>query len=177
MCLFVCCVCSGEWLSRVYQPVWCSQCLAAGEGTQAGIRHSCCSLLQTRQSCRWVAPCCHAFLFEETMTFGRPCQWCICDPYPGSLGRFQGQGPASFWFGCPGLYFPLGAAVGIPLSEEEAQVCMVHDFHKTLTPLASAYARSRGEKPSMSKELSLILRTWAACLALCRLFPLHCTPL
>lgn len=47
---------------------------------------------------------------------------------------------------CPDLYFPLGAAVGIPLSEEEAQVCMVHDFHKTLTPLASAYARSRGEK-------------------------------
>uniref|UniRef100_A0A663FB23 Bifunctional purine biosynthesis protein ATIC n=1 Tax=Aquila chrysaetos chrysaetos TaxID=223781 RepID=A0A663FB23_AQUCH len=39
---------------------------------------------------------------------------------------------------------PAGAAVGIPLSEEEAQVCMVHDFHKTLTPLASAYARSRG---------------------------------
>ncbi|XP_009460484.1 PREDICTED: bifunctional purine biosynthesis protein PURH [Nipponia nippon] len=49
-----------------------------------------------------------------------------------------------FWFECPGLCFPLGAAVGIPLSEEEAQVCMVHDFHKTLTPLASAYARSRG---------------------------------
>jgi len=47
----------------------------------------------------------------------------------------------------PWLVFPLGAAVGIPLSEEEAQVCMVHDFHKTLTPLASAYARSRGEKP------------------------------
>ncbi|XP_074766497.1 bifunctional purine biosynthesis protein ATIC isoform X2 [Athene noctua] len=39
---------------------------------------------------------------------------------------------------------PAGAAVGIALSEEEAQVCMVHDFHKTLTPLASAYARSRG---------------------------------
>uniref|UniRef100_A0A8B9CX52 Bifunctional purine biosynthesis protein ATIC n=1 Tax=Anser brachyrhynchus TaxID=132585 RepID=A0A8B9CX52_9AVES len=39
---------------------------------------------------------------------------------------------------------PAGAAVGIPLSDEEAQVCMVHDFHKTLTPLAAAYARSRG---------------------------------
>uniref|UniRef100_A0A8D2NY75 Bifunctional purine biosynthesis protein ATIC n=1 Tax=Zosterops lateralis melanops TaxID=1220523 RepID=A0A8D2NY75_ZOSLA len=39
---------------------------------------------------------------------------------------------------------PAGAAVGVPLSEEEAQVCMVHDLHKTLTPLASAYARSRG---------------------------------
>ncbi|KGL80629.1 Bifunctional purine biosynthesis protein PURH, partial [Tinamus guttatus] len=39
---------------------------------------------------------------------------------------------------------PAGAAVGIPLSEEEAQVCMVHDFQKTLTPLACAYARSRG---------------------------------
>ncbi|NWY29232.1 PUR9 protein, partial [Pheucticus melanocephalus] len=39
---------------------------------------------------------------------------------------------------------PAGAAVGVPLSEEEAQVCMVHDLHKSLTPLASAYARSRG---------------------------------
>ncbi|XP_029815453.1 bifunctional purine biosynthesis protein PURH, partial [Manacus vitellinus] len=39
---------------------------------------------------------------------------------------------------------PAGAAVGVPLSEEEAQVCMVHDFHKSLTPMASAYARSRG---------------------------------
>ncbi|XP_075567043.1 bifunctional purine biosynthesis protein ATIC isoform X3 [Pelecanus crispus] len=39
---------------------------------------------------------------------------------------------------------PAGAAVGIPLREEEAQVCMVHDFYQTLTPLASAYARSRG---------------------------------
>ncbi|NXY91278.1 PUR9 protein, partial [Alcedo cyanopectus] len=39
---------------------------------------------------------------------------------------------------------PAGAAVGVPLNEEEAQVCMVHDMHKTLTPLASAYARSRG---------------------------------
>ncbi|KYO33492.1 bifunctional purine biosynthesis protein ATIC [Alligator mississippiensis] len=39
---------------------------------------------------------------------------------------------------------PAGAAVGIPLTLEEAQVCMVHDFHQTLTPLASAYARARG---------------------------------
>uniref|UniRef100_A0A8D2MZ26 Bifunctional purine biosynthesis protein ATIC n=1 Tax=Zonotrichia albicollis TaxID=44394 RepID=A0A8D2MZ26_ZONAL len=39
---------------------------------------------------------------------------------------------------------PAGAAVGVALSEEEAHVCMVHDLHKSLTPLASAYARSRG---------------------------------
>lgn len=42
------------------------------------------------------------------------------------------------------LIFPPGAAVGVPLSEEEAQVCMVHDLLETLTPLAAAYARARG---------------------------------
>uniref|UniRef100_A0A8C2PHB7 Bifunctional purine biosynthesis protein ATIC n=1 Tax=Capra hircus TaxID=9925 RepID=A0A8C2PHB7_CAPHI len=39
---------------------------------------------------------------------------------------------------------PAGAAVGIPLSEDEAKVCMVYDLHKTLTPIATAYARARG---------------------------------
>ncbi|XP_042301655.1 bifunctional purine biosynthesis protein ATIC [Sceloporus undulatus] len=39
---------------------------------------------------------------------------------------------------------PAGAAVGVPLTEEEAQVCMVHDLKPTLTPLAAAYARARG---------------------------------
>uniref|UniRef100_A0A8C6YG34 Bifunctional purine biosynthesis protein ATIC n=1 Tax=Naja naja TaxID=35670 RepID=A0A8C6YG34_NAJNA len=39
---------------------------------------------------------------------------------------------------------PAGAAVGVPLSEEEAQVCMVRDLYPTLTPLATAYARARG---------------------------------
>ncbi|CAF99794.1 unnamed protein product, partial [Tetraodon nigroviridis] len=39
---------------------------------------------------------------------------------------------------------PAGAAVGVPLSEEEARVCMVHDMMKDLTPLATAYARARG---------------------------------
>uniref|UniRef100_A0A8D0E6X2 Bifunctional purine biosynthesis protein ATIC n=1 Tax=Salvator merianae TaxID=96440 RepID=A0A8D0E6X2_SALMN len=39
---------------------------------------------------------------------------------------------------------PAGAGVGTSLSEEEAQVCMVHDMYHTLTPLASAYARARG---------------------------------
>lgn len=77
-CLCVCCVCSGEWVSRVHQPVWCSQCLAAGEGTQAGIRHSCCSLLQACQSCRWVAPYCHAFFLS-----------CV----PWWSARSQGQEP------------------------------------------------------------------------------------
>ncbi|XP_075685754.1 bifunctional purine biosynthesis protein ATIC [Rhinoderma darwinii] len=39
---------------------------------------------------------------------------------------------------------PAGAAVGVPLTEEEAQLCMVHDLYATLTPLATAYARARG---------------------------------
>jgi len=39
---------------------------------------------------------------------------------------------------------PAGAAVGVPLSKEEAEVCMVHDLYPTLTPLAAAYARARG---------------------------------
>ncbi|XP_034536887.1 bifunctional purine biosynthesis protein PURH [Notolabrus celidotus] len=39
---------------------------------------------------------------------------------------------------------PAGAAVGVPLSEEEAKVCMVHDMLSDLTPLATAYARARG---------------------------------
>ncbi|XP_038139190.1 bifunctional purine biosynthesis protein PURH [Cyprinodon tularosa] len=39
---------------------------------------------------------------------------------------------------------PAGAAVGVPLSEEMAKVCMVHDMLKDLTPLATAYARARG---------------------------------
>ncbi|XP_068597962.1 bifunctional purine biosynthesis protein ATIC [Brachionichthys hirsutus] len=39
---------------------------------------------------------------------------------------------------------PAGAAVGVPLTAEEAQVCMVPDILKDLTPLATAYARARG---------------------------------
>lgn len=39
---------------------------------------------------------------------------------------------------------PAGAAVGVPLSEDEARVCMVYDLYPTLTPLAVAYARARG---------------------------------
>lgn len=39
---------------------------------------------------------------------------------------------------------PAGAAVGVPLTEEEAKVCMVDDVLNTLTPLAIAYARARG---------------------------------
>ncbi|XP_056391185.1 bifunctional purine biosynthesis protein ATIC [Hyla sarda] len=39
---------------------------------------------------------------------------------------------------------PAGAAVGIPLTEDDARVCMVHDIYATLTPLATAYARARG---------------------------------
>lgn len=39
---------------------------------------------------------------------------------------------------------PAGAAIGLPLSEEEAAVCMVSDLRARLSPLASAYARARG---------------------------------
>ncbi|KAJ3314942.1 bifunctional phosphoribosylaminoimidazolecarboxamide formyltransferase/IMP cyclohydrolase, partial [Gonapodya sp. JEL0774] len=39
---------------------------------------------------------------------------------------------------------PAGAAVGIPLSDTEAQVYMVDDIKSTLSPLATAYARARG---------------------------------
>uniref|UniRef100_A0A8C6WM31 Bifunctional purine biosynthesis protein ATIC n=1 Tax=Neogobius melanostomus TaxID=47308 RepID=A0A8C6WM31_9GOBI len=39
---------------------------------------------------------------------------------------------------------PAGAAVGVPLTEEEAKVCMVHDILQDLSPLATAYARARG---------------------------------
>ena len=37
-----------------------------------------------------------------------------------------------------------GAAVGVPLSQEEAQLCMVNDM-TDLSPLAIAYARARGQ--------------------------------
>uniref|UniRef100_A0A667GQR7 Bifunctional purine biosynthesis protein ATIC n=1 Tax=Lynx canadensis TaxID=61383 RepID=A0A667GQR7_LYNCA len=39
---------------------------------------------------------------------------------------------------------PAGAAVGIPLSEDEARVCMVYDLYEALTPISTAYARARG---------------------------------
>jgi len=39
---------------------------------------------------------------------------------------------------------PAGAAVGVPLTPEEAKLCMVDDLASTLTPLANAYARARG---------------------------------
>uniref|UniRef100_A0A3Q3XKK2 Bifunctional purine biosynthesis protein ATIC n=1 Tax=Mola mola TaxID=94237 RepID=A0A3Q3XKK2_MOLML len=46
---------------------------------------------------------------------------------------------------------PAGAAVGVPLTEDEAKVCMVHDMMKDLTPLATAYARARGKTRSKYK--------------------------
>jgi len=39
---------------------------------------------------------------------------------------------------------PAGAAVGCPLSMEQAKLCMVDDIFDMLTPLATAYARARG---------------------------------
>ncbi|XP_013110397.2 bifunctional purine biosynthesis protein ATIC [Stomoxys calcitrans] len=39
---------------------------------------------------------------------------------------------------------PAGAAVGIPLSKDQAKLCMVEDLYEQLTPVATAYARARG---------------------------------
>lgn len=39
---------------------------------------------------------------------------------------------------------PAGAAVGNPLTREQAKLCMVDDLYENLTPLATAYARARG---------------------------------
>lgn len=41
---------------------------------------------------------------------------------------------------------PAGAAVGVPLTDDEAKLCMVDDLKGELTPLATAYARARGMK-------------------------------
>ena len=41
------------------------------------------------------------------------------------------------------IFFP-GAAVGVPLSPDDARVCMVDDMKEELSPLAIAYARARG---------------------------------
>jgi phosphoribosylaminoimidazolecarboxamide formyltransferase / IMP cyclohydrolase len=39
---------------------------------------------------------------------------------------------------------PAGAAVGVPLTPEQAKLCQVDDMINSLTPLAIAYARARG---------------------------------
>lgn len=39
---------------------------------------------------------------------------------------------------------PAGAAVGAPLTHEQAKLCQVDDLFDQLTPLATAYARARG---------------------------------
>lgn len=36
--------------------------------------------------------------------------------------------------------------MGVPLTDEEAKVCMVHDILQDLSPLATAYARARGQE-------------------------------
>lgn len=39
---------------------------------------------------------------------------------------------------------PAGAAIAIPLSREQAKLCMVEDLYDKLSPIATAYARARG---------------------------------
>uniref|UniRef100_A0A5G2QLF6 Bifunctional purine biosynthesis protein ATIC n=1 Tax=Sus scrofa TaxID=9823 RepID=A0A5G2QLF6_PIG len=62
---------------------------------------------------------------------------------PLRYGMNPHQTPAQLYTLKPKLPIT-GAAVGIPLSEDEAKVCMVHDLYKTLTPVSTAYARARG---------------------------------
>ena len=40
---------------------------------------------------------------------------------------------------------PAGAAVGVAMSDSDAQLCMVDDLKDVLSPLAVAYARARGQ--------------------------------
>lgn len=42
------------------------------------------------------------------------------------------------------LVSPAGVAVGVPLSEDKARVCMVYDLYPTFMLLAIAYSRARG---------------------------------
>ncbi|KAM5126968.1 bifunctional purine biosynthesis protein ATIC-like [Callospermophilus lateralis] len=63
---------------------------------------------------------------------------------PLRYGMNPHQTPAQLYTLKPRLPIT-GAAVGIPLSEDEAKVCMVYDMYKTLTPISTAYARARGE--------------------------------
>ncbi|KAK7898342.1 hypothetical protein WMY93_019195 [Mugilogobius chulae] len=69
---------------------------------------------------------------------------------PAQLYTLRPQLPLTVVNGSPGFINlcdalkPGRAAVGVPLSEEEAKVCMVHDLLKDLSPLATAYARARG---------------------------------
>ncbi|EPY81436.1 bifunctional purine biosynthesis protein PURH isoform 3 [Camelus ferus] len=62
---------------------------------------------------------------------------------PLRYGMNPHQTPAQLYTLKPRLPIT-GAAVGIPLSEDEARVCMVYDLYKTLTPISTAYARARG---------------------------------
>jgi phosphoribosylaminoimidazolecarboxamide formyltransferase/IMP cyclohydrolase len=51
---------------------------------------------------------------------------------------------------------PAGAAVGLPLDEREAKVFGVEDILDTLSPLASAYARARGESAQMPRSCHVL---------------------
>lgn len=55
----------------------------------------------------------------------------------------------------PFPFFAAGAAVGVPLTEDEARVCMVHDMMEVLSPLATAYARARGQNRASSMTYSV----------------------
>ncbi|KAM7313070.1 bifunctional purine biosynthesis protein ATIC [Ixodes scapularis] len=62
---------------------------------------------------------------------------------PLRYGTNPHQTPAQLCTSLPRL--PLsGAAVGNPLTRDEAKLCMVDDLFDSLTPIATAYARARG---------------------------------
>ena len=48
---------------------------------------------------------------------------------------------------------PAGAAVGVAMSDCEAQLCMVDDLKDQLSPLAVAYARARGKVITLLSRL------------------------
>ena len=48
---------------------------------------------------------------------------------------------------------PAGTAVGVPLTIEQAKLCMVDDIIDSLTPLATAYARAiKADRMSLSGD-------------------------
>ncbi|KAI7694051.1 Bifunctional purine biosynthesis protein PURH [Sarcoptes scabiei] len=80
-----------------------------------------------------------------TIVNGAPGMINLCDAFNGyqlvrELKRALGL-PAATSFK---HVSPAGAAVAIPLSEEQMKLCMVDDLASELTPISIAYARARG---------------------------------
>lgn len=50
--------------------------------------------------------------------------------------------------------------MGVALTEDEARVCMVHDMMQDLSPLATAYARARGQQRRLTFDLLCVSCTF-----------------